>query len=220
MGCVYEPYLRFTPDVSTFFSSLLRGFTFAESAYQSQNVLSWMTTMVGDPLYRPFPRNFYTDLEVAEQENSPDLDWLLLRRARVAAEAGMIQETRELLDQMIEKKPTPVTEEGYADIMKTIVPNAPSIVGNYEKAYDGSETERAKVRLGLKLAQAYRDKNDNARAIQIYEALLSRYPKTCSMFDVPQTAFTAAAEVGWTNLSPKMQELLLPISEELRKKAP
>ena len=33
---------------------LLHGFTFAESAYSSIGVLSWMSVMVGDPLYRPY----------------------------------------------------------------------------------------------------------------------------------------------------------------------
>ena len=55
MGAVYEPYLRFTPDISLFVSGLLSGLTFAESAYQSQIALSWMVTFVGDPLYRPLP---------------------------------------------------------------------------------------------------------------------------------------------------------------------
>jgi hypothetical protein len=33
---------------------LLHGFTFAESAYMSMEALSWMSVMVGDPLYRPY----------------------------------------------------------------------------------------------------------------------------------------------------------------------
>jgi len=33
---------------------LLHGFTFAESAYAATEALSWMSVMVGDPLYRPY----------------------------------------------------------------------------------------------------------------------------------------------------------------------
>ncbi|RYD62488.1 MAG: TIGR03790 family protein, partial [Verrucomicrobiaceae bacterium] len=55
LGNVYEPYLALTPHLDTFFERLGSGFTFAESAYMSQRALSWMTTFVGDPLYRPFP---------------------------------------------------------------------------------------------------------------------------------------------------------------------
>jgi uncharacterized protein (TIGR03790 family) len=54
LGNVYEPYLALTPQLDVFHSRLRSGFTFAESAYMSERVLSWMTTFVGDPLYRPF----------------------------------------------------------------------------------------------------------------------------------------------------------------------
>lgn len=54
LGNVEEPYLVFTPHLDLFHERLRAGYTFAESAYMSQNVLSWMNTFVGDPLYRPF----------------------------------------------------------------------------------------------------------------------------------------------------------------------
>jgi uncharacterized protein (TIGR03790 family) len=57
LGNVYEPYLGLTPALDTFYDRLRAGFTFAESAYMSQRQLSWMTTFVGDPLYRPFKRD-------------------------------------------------------------------------------------------------------------------------------------------------------------------
>ena len=54
LGNVYEPYLEFTSHLNIFNDRLLHGFTFAESAYSSIDVLSWMSVIVGDPLYRPF----------------------------------------------------------------------------------------------------------------------------------------------------------------------
>jgi uncharacterized protein (TIGR03790 family) len=57
LGNVYEPFLGLTPRLDVFFERLRVGFNFAESAYISQRSLSWMTTFVGDPLYRPF-KNF------------------------------------------------------------------------------------------------------------------------------------------------------------------
>ncbi len=53
MGCVYEPYLGLTPRIDLFNARLLDGFTFGEAAYMASPALSWMTTVVGDPLYRP-----------------------------------------------------------------------------------------------------------------------------------------------------------------------
>ena len=54
MGNVYEPYLQLTPHLDVFNDRLLHGFTLAESAYMSLHAISWMSTIVGDPLYRPF----------------------------------------------------------------------------------------------------------------------------------------------------------------------
>lgn len=65
LGNVYEPYLGFTPNLDVFHDRLRAGFTFAESCYMSQRLLSWMTTFVGDPLYRPF----------ATRESSADDEW-------------------------------------------------------------------------------------------------------------------------------------------------
>ncbi|MEP6673322.1 MAG: TIGR03790 family protein [Chthoniobacter sp.] len=53
-GNVYEPYLSLTPQLDVFHDRLRAGFSFAESCYMAQRALSWMTTFVGDPLYRPF----------------------------------------------------------------------------------------------------------------------------------------------------------------------
>jgi len=55
IGNVYEPYLELTPHLDVFADRLQKGYTFAESAYMCERVVSWMTTFVGDPLYTPFP---------------------------------------------------------------------------------------------------------------------------------------------------------------------
>ncbi len=54
MGNVYEPYLSLTPHLNVFERRLTEGFTFAEAGHMSVRFLSWMTTWVGDPLYRPY----------------------------------------------------------------------------------------------------------------------------------------------------------------------
>jgi hypothetical protein len=54
LGNVYEPYLMLTPHLDIFERQLCGGASFADAAYAAQPVLSWMTTFIGDPLYRPF----------------------------------------------------------------------------------------------------------------------------------------------------------------------
>ena len=61
VGNVYEPYLQLTTELDLLNDRLLHGFTFAESAYMATHVLSWMSVMIGDPLYRPFTN--WTQLE-------------------------------------------------------------------------------------------------------------------------------------------------------------
>ena len=53
LGNVYEPYLTFTTHLDIFADRLQQGQSLAESAYAGQPGLSWMNTVVGDPLYRP-----------------------------------------------------------------------------------------------------------------------------------------------------------------------
>jgi len=54
IGNVYEPFLSLTPNLDVFHQRLRAGLTFAESGWSSERVLSWMTTFIGDPLYRPY----------------------------------------------------------------------------------------------------------------------------------------------------------------------
>jgi len=54
VGNVYEPYLVFTTDFGMMASVLLTGAPLAEAYYAAQPVLSWMSVLVGDPLYRPY----------------------------------------------------------------------------------------------------------------------------------------------------------------------
>ncbi len=53
LGNVYEPYLALTTHLDIFADRLFDGFTLAESAWAATPGLSWMNTVVGDPLYRP-----------------------------------------------------------------------------------------------------------------------------------------------------------------------
>ncbi len=69
IGNVYEPYLHLTPHLDIFAERLLAGFTFAEAAYMSLKGLSWMTTVVGDPLYRP-----YKSWSLLLDDSSPESD--------------------------------------------------------------------------------------------------------------------------------------------------
>jgi uncharacterized protein (TIGR03790 family) len=90
LGNVYEPYLDLTPHLDIFNERLLQGFTLAESAYMSLKVLSWMTTIVGDPLYRPFAGG-----QSGDWRRPPDPaaePWIALQKQlRQGSRAGLAQ---------------------------------------------------------------------------------------------------------------------------------
>ncbi len=53
VGNVYEPFLSLTVHFDVLAARLVDGFTLAESAYAATPGVSWMNTVVGDPIYRP-----------------------------------------------------------------------------------------------------------------------------------------------------------------------
>jgi uncharacterized protein (TIGR03790 family) len=79
LGCIDEPYLDGTPNVGIFFSRWLAGFSFGEAAYASQATLSWQTTVIGDPLYRPFGKDPRMLHEALIARHSPLIEWSHLR---------------------------------------------------------------------------------------------------------------------------------------------
>ena len=54
LGNTWEPYLALTTHLDVFIDRLLKGYTLAEAAWMGTPALSWMTLVLGDPLYRPF----------------------------------------------------------------------------------------------------------------------------------------------------------------------
>ena len=108
LGNVYEPYLDLTPHLDIFNERLLQGFTFAESAYMSLKVLSWMTTVIGDPLYRPFAVG-----PAADWRRQPDPaaePWTMLQKQlRQGSRAGLTQTVH--LAQLARSNPTGLNYE-------------------------------------------------------------------------------------------------------------
>ena len=57
LGNVYEPFLTMSTYFDIFNARLLGGFTLAEAGWMATPTGSWMTIVVGDPLYQPFQRD-------------------------------------------------------------------------------------------------------------------------------------------------------------------
>ena len=195
MGAVYEPYLRFTPDISLFVSGLLSGLSFAEAAYQSQLALSWMVTFVGDPLYRPFPRNFYENLDAAQTSNSPDLPWFRLRKVRLLANAGSVSETKAAVAKLVEDFPkNEIVLEGGADIDKDLNEKKDA-AQLYEQALDliGDKEPRDRLRLLMKLAELNRRDDKSKEALKLYNKIMVEFPEAAKSLGLGDRAVAFAS---------------------------
>jgi uncharacterized protein (TIGR03790 family) len=76
LGNVAEPYLALTANLDVFWQRLSSGYTLAQSGWMAQPVVSWMSTVLGDPLYRPFA----TSPELSKPAQRPG-DWSVCREA-------------------------------------------------------------------------------------------------------------------------------------------
>lgn len=92
-GNVWEPYLSMCPWLDIMMERMLAGWTVAEAAWNATPVLSWMTTMVGDPLYRPFA--VYPDAD-----RKREADYRALRLAMLRW--GKPEDRRELFQNLSE----------------------------------------------------------------------------------------------------------------------
>jgi uncharacterized protein (TIGR03790 family) len=178
MGCVDEPYLTGTPDVGIFVARFIyNGFSFGEAAYASQPVLSWQTTVVGDPLFRPFgkvPEQLHDELE---KRHSKWLVWSYLRLVNLNLQNGKsIADVVTLLEQLESTSPNAVLSEKLGDLY-TAQGKPSSAVHAYAEALksEGSSPEqrlRVMLLLGDKLAALGQDQE----ALDDYQALLKEFP--------------------------------------------
>jgi tetratricopeptide (TPR) repeat protein len=177
MGCVFEPYLSGTPDVGTFTARLIfYGLTFGEAAYASQTVLSWQTTVVGDPLYRPFGRNqdlLHREL-VARGSKLVEWSWLRMVDVNLAAGKPMV-ELVALLEQLETTRLSAVLSEKLADLYAA-QGKPSSAVHEYRQALQLDASPQQRVRLLLTLAEKLSALDRQQEAYEDYQKLLQEFP--------------------------------------------
>jgi uncharacterized protein (TIGR03790 family) len=177
MGCVDEPYLEGTPNIAVFFSRLvLLGFTFGEAAYASQNVLSWQTTVVGDPLYRPFGRDAGALHQELAERNSEWLEWSILRAINQNLLVG--EEPRkyiELLEGTPPLRTSAVLQEKLGGLHVQELQFSKAVAA-FQRALDNQPTRQQRIRIQLTMGTILENSNAEAEAISILEALLQENP--------------------------------------------
>jgi len=177
MGAVDEPYLSGTPDISMFVSRFtFGGFSYGEAAYAAQSALSWQTTIIGDPLYRPFARGMEAIHKDLEKRGSKLLEWSHLTVVNRNLTIG--SKPLELIG-YIESVPatrqSAVLTEKLADLYwaKGGMGDA---VDTYQTALKRGPSPQQKLRLLLKAGEKRSLYGPDAKAYAHYEEVLKEFP--------------------------------------------
>jgi len=176
MGCVEEPYFDGTPNMAIFFTRWLAGFSFGEAAYASQAVLSWQTTVIGDPLYRPFGKDPRMLHEALLARHSPLIEWSHLRVVNLslvhgvspAKLVGYLQE-QEVTGQsavLTEKLGDLYQMEGQSDLA----------IKSWQQALQLNPSALQAVRLTLVLGDSLAASGKGEQALALYDAFLKENP--------------------------------------------
>ena len=204
MGCVYEPYLDLTPHLDIFTKRLLQGDSFAEAAYASQKALSWMVTVVGDPLYQPFKQPLDAIIADSGPASSDHYDWLLLQQVRRGLISGNIPNTTESLVHYLDI-PGAVAQEGLGDLLDRLIdPTARMAEAHaYQEALNLASQPVDHIRIGLKLAQLDRVQGNESAADTELANLRNIYPGDAARFGVPAPALVAGTSPAPAVMSPE-----------------
>ncbi len=197
MGCVAEPYLSGTPDVAVFTARFMfSGFSFGEAAYAAEPVLSWQTTVVGDPLYRPFGKNpdlLQRELE-ARGSKLVEWSWLRLVNANLAARRPM-PDVAALLEQLELTRRSAVLTEKLGDLY-TALGKPSSAVHEYRQALELGPSPLQRVRLLLTLAEKLPALDHQQEAYECYQKLLREFPDYPDKLAVCRKLLAAAQQLG------------------------
>jgi uncharacterized protein (TIGR03790 family) len=177
MGNVDEPYLAGTPDLTVFTARFIyQGFTFGEAAYASQSVLSWQTTVVGDPLYRPFgkhPEQLHQELI---RSNSPYAAWSYLRLIDLnIANGSPLDNWITFLENLEMTKTNAVLNEKLGDLCDA-QGKPSSAIHAYKESLKDQPTPKQRLSLLLKLGDKLAAANEIDDAAAQYRQIIQSYP--------------------------------------------
>jgi len=177
MGCVYEPYLGLTPNVALFLERFTIGqFTFGEAAWAAQPALSWQTTVVGDPLYRPFGKGPQILHDELAQRQNPLIEWSYLRLVNVQLLRGVpVPQVTSYLEDLSVTASSAVLTEKLADLY-AMQGKPSSAIDACERALTLNPSPEQRIRLRLTLGELLSAQDFTAAARRDYQKLLEEAP--------------------------------------------
>lgn len=172
LGNVFEPYLPLTASLDTFTDRLLSGYTLAEAAWISTRALSWMSVVIGDPLYRPF------GTDPGRGDKKVDAQYKAIRLAMLRW--GKPEDAAELnanLQRAAESLKSPDIYEFLALHAQAGEKDAwPASKKWFELAEKSAPAPADKIRLQFLMADALRRDGDTRQATRILNAVVEKNP--------------------------------------------
>ncbi|MHC1762840.1 MAG: TIGR03790 family protein [Verrucomicrobiia bacterium] len=197
LGCVNEPYLEGTPDILTFLVRFLYfGFSFGEAAYAAQNSLSWQTTVVGDPLYRPFGRQALQLHNDLIRRGSSLVEWSHLKVVNMNLATGLPPDKLiQYLETTRETRTSAVLLEKLADLyfLKARWVEAVPI---YRQALLQKPSPQQNVRLMFSLARTLDFAGKGEEAFGVYQDFVKAFPDYPDLLGIYQRLSPMAESLG------------------------
>jgi len=207
LGCVYEPYLGGTPDIGMLVSRLYySGFSFGEAAYASQPVISWMTTVVGDPLFKPMLRSA-EDLHVELiKRRDPLRAWSQLRLVNLNLVKGLPKtQAVAYLERIPATQESSVLSEKVGDLYLEL--GKPSAaIEHWQAALSLDPSPQQRIRLQLRVGEMLTKAQMQADAVQVYEDFVNENPGHPDRADVCRKLVSLCNALGRTNEAARYQE--------------
>ncbi len=174
VGAVSEPLLNYTPHFSILVDRLCRGLPWADSVYLSLSALSWQTTVLGDPLYRPFALTLEEQLTLLEAEGDPDADWAHIRRINLLVQDGRLNVALRYARERLRLRESVPLREKIADLMVLNELYEDAVV-NYDLALKHAGSAEIAVRIGARYLNMLQALNLQAKAVEVDQALRTRW---------------------------------------------
>jgi uncharacterized protein (TIGR03790 family) len=178
LGTVDEPYLPATPNIAVIIDRLVAGrWTFGEAAYAGQSALSWQTTVVGDPLYRPFGQNPEFLHFKLEREKNPLIEWSHLRvvNLNLATGTSLKDATNYIANIASVSDKSAVLQEKLGSLLLGLN-DLPGAAAAYARASKLNPSPQQKIRLLLALGGFETQLNRDNLALDTYTTLVTSAP--------------------------------------------
>ena len=200
IGNVYEPFLQGTADIAVFLGRwLFEGASFGEATCISQRMLSWQTTVIGDPLYRPQHKKPSVQHDELEKSKNKLLEWSLLRVVNINLATGLpADQVIQFLRERPETKSSALLSEKLGDILKS-KGKWIDAVKSYQAALTLDPTPQQRLEIIFSLAPMQNNLGRGREAYELYQSVLRDYPNYPDLVSLYKRLLPLAKQHGKPN---------------------